>query len=177
MVASGIRKYTRRRRRDKPFQRRTWKRANPGLDDLARPRSRYKRRGCRREAGWFSLAIIYVVTPESRGSRMWSSGCSSHLGYGLKLRLTSHANRTAGISSVSTSGRMPPCLPPQRTSPLGQLDAFACFPRVPSLQKRGLADGCGNAYLEMAKRNELLIAGERVSDIPEAVAGIAAAVG
>ena len=52
----------------------------------------------------------------------------------------------------------------------GQLDAFACFPRVPSLQKRGLADGCGNAYLEMAKRNELLIAGERVSDIPEPVA-------
>ena len=55
--------------------------------------------------------------------------------------------------------------------PSGQLDAFACFPRVPSLQKRGLADGCGNAYLEMAKRNELIVMGERVSDIAELLRG------
>ena len=42
----------------------------------------------------------------------------------------------------------------------GHLAVFAMFPEKPSLAERGLRDGVGDAYLQMAKRNELLQAGE-----------------
>ena len=47
----------------------------------------------------------------------------------------------------------------------GRLDALACFPRLPGLAERGMADGVGNLYTRMVERGELMIAGERVSDI------------
>ena len=47
----------------------------------------------------------------------------------------------------------------------GAVDCFAVFPEQPSLAERGLADGCGSLYVEMAKRNELLQAGGRVTDV------------
>ena len=47
----------------------------------------------------------------------------------------------------------------------GKLEAMACFPELPSLAARGLADGVGNLYQKMADRGELLQLGRRVSDI------------
>ena len=47
----------------------------------------------------------------------------------------------------------------------GRLETIACFPELPSLAARGLADGCGNLYVQMAARGELFQAGRRVSDI------------
>ncbi len=47
----------------------------------------------------------------------------------------------------------------------GALDVFAVFPKMPSLAERGLRDGVGGLYADMARRGELLIAGERVSDV------------
>ena len=46
------------------------------------------------------------------------------------------------------------------------LEAVACFPELPSLAERGLADGVGDLYQRMAERGELFQAGRRVSDIP-----------
>ena len=48
----------------------------------------------------------------------------------------------------------------------GALEAVACFPELPSLGERGLADGVGGLYQQMADRGELFQAGRRVSDIP-----------
>ncbi|MDE0190752.1 MAG: terminase large subunit [Gammaproteobacteria bacterium] len=56
----------------------------------------------------------------------------------------------------------------------GRLDAFAVFPAHPGLEERGLSDGVGRLYLDMAARGELMIAGERVSDIAKML-GIARA--
>ena len=47
----------------------------------------------------------------------------------------------------------------------GDLEAVACFPELPSLAERGLRDGVGSRYQKMADRDELLVAGRRVSDI------------
>ena len=47
----------------------------------------------------------------------------------------------------------------------GALEAVACFPELPDLRERGLADGVGGLYRRMAEQGELLIAGRRVSDI------------
>ena len=48
----------------------------------------------------------------------------------------------------------------------GALDSFAVFPEKPSLDERGRLDGVGSLYLDMARRGELLRAGEFVSDVP-----------
>ena len=48
----------------------------------------------------------------------------------------------------------------------GTLEAVACLPELPSLAERGLADGVGGLYQQMADRGELFLAGRRVSDIP-----------
>ena len=53
----------------------------------------------------------------------------------------------------------------------GTLEALACFPELPSLVERGLADGVGGLYQQMADRGELFTAGRRVSDIPERCSG------
>ena len=47
----------------------------------------------------------------------------------------------------------------------GRLDAVACFPTEPSLAERGLRDGCGDSYIRSYERNELMLAGEFVSDV------------
>ena len=45
----------------------------------------------------------------------------------------------------------------------GPLEALAVFPELPGLGERGLADGVGGLYLQMARRGELIQAGRRVS--------------
>ena len=47
----------------------------------------------------------------------------------------------------------------------GELEAFAVFPEIPSLEDREQHDGCPY-YRQMAARGELLIAGRRVASIP-----------
>ena len=47
----------------------------------------------------------------------------------------------------------------------GTLEAVACFPELPSLAERGLADAVSNLYCQMAERGELFQAGRRVSDV------------
>ncbi len=49
--------------------------------------------------------------------------------------------------------------------PSGRLDSVAAWPRIPDLAARGLQDGVGRRYQEMFDRNELIICGERVSDV------------
>ncbi len=49
----------------------------------------------------------------------------------------------------------------------GELEAVAAFPELPGLAERGLADGVGGLYQEMARRGELIQAGRRVSDAGE----------
>ena len=47
----------------------------------------------------------------------------------------------------------------------GCLEAFAAFPHEPDLAKRGLRDGCGNLYVECARRGELLQFGQHATDV------------
>ena len=47
----------------------------------------------------------------------------------------------------------------------GAADCFAVFPRFPDLLERGRADGVDSLYVQCYERGDLLIEGERVSDI------------
>ena len=49
----------------------------------------------------------------------------------------------------------------------GRLDVVAAFPREPSLQKRGLADGVGRLYLDCHRRGELHLSGDLAVHIPD----------
>ena len=47
----------------------------------------------------------------------------------------------------------------------GRLEAVAAFPSVPDLPERGLRDGVGRLYVDMARRGELVLAGQHAVDI------------
>ena len=47
----------------------------------------------------------------------------------------------------------------------GALEAVGCFGAVPDLRERGLRDGVGRLYADMARRGELVLAGGRVPDV------------
>ena len=79
--------------------------------------------------------------------------------YALGLDLGTSASMTAAASFWPESGR---------------LAALACFPELPSLAARGLADGVGNLYVRMEQRGELIIAGRRVSDVGALLAEVLA---
>ena len=48
----------------------------------------------------------------------------------------------------------------------GRLEALGCFGDNPDLAERGLRDGVGRLYIDMAKRGELILAEGRVPDVP-----------
>ena len=47
----------------------------------------------------------------------------------------------------------------------GALSCIAAFPEQPSLEERGLRDGCGRLYRDCADRGELLTLGQRAVDV------------
>ena len=47
----------------------------------------------------------------------------------------------------------------------GALSCLAAFPEQPSLEERGLRDGCGRLYRDCADRGELLTLGQRAVDV------------
>lgn len=48
----------------------------------------------------------------------------------------------------------------------GRLDGFAVFPAIPNLAERGKRDHVGDQYARMSERGELMVCGDRVTDLP-----------
>ena len=148
---------------DPPFQRRTWKRANPSLDHLPSLREQIsaERVDARRDpdalAAFKSLRLNMGLSDTSRSvlvdADTWAAlpapvgECRD--GYVLGLDLGQSAAMSAAAAYF----------------PDGRLEACAVFPEVPGLAERGLGDGVANLYVRMAERGELVQAGRRVSDI------------
>ena len=147
-----------------PFQRRTWKRANPGLDNLpdleamirqeaqdARrdPSALASFRALRLNQGVSDVGVSVLVDADTWKAAMDLEGGGRSGDYVLGLDLGQNAAMSAAAGYFRT----------------GQLEACAVFPELPSLGERGLADGVGRLYLDMASRGELMQAGRRVSDV------------
>ena len=49
----------------------------------------------------------------------------------------------------------------------GRLEVLAAFPSIPSLSERGRHDGCGDAYMRMYERKELITTEGRTVSVPE----------
>ena len=148
-----------------PFQRRTWKRANPGLDhlpdleaviraeaiDAKRDDSALQSfRALRLNQGVADTVVSVLVDADTwRGAQALPEPGSRSTDYVLGIDAGQNAAMSAAAAYFAD----------------GSLEAVACFPELPSLAERGLADGVGDLYRRMAERGELFQAGRRVSDL------------
>ena len=147
-----------------PFQRRTWKRANPGLDHLPDleavirqeaadakrdPAALASFRALRLNQGVADTVSSVLIDPDT-----WREAMDLEAGdRGGEYILGVDLGQSAAMSAAAGYFRT------------GHLEAVAVFPELPSLGERGLADGVGRLYLDMAARGELAQAGRRVSDV------------
>ena len=150
---------------DPAFQRRTWAKANPSLNHM--PDLLAAIRNEAREAKTdpsmlanFQALRLNLGTSDVLQSTLLDAGTwerievaeSPEMGQGYALGIDLGTNAAMSAAAAYDSGT-------------GALDAFAVFPEIPDLRERGLQDGVGRAYLDMQRRGELIIAGQRVSDI------------
>ena len=149
-----------------PFRRSTWKRANPGLDhlpdleavirqeaeDAKRDESAMQSfRALRLNQGVADTVTSVLVDADTwRNAEALPEPDARANEYVLGLDLGQNAAMSAAAAYFRD----------------GTLEAVACFPELPSLAERGLADGVGALYCQMVDRGELFTAGRRVSDIP-----------
>ena len=157
-------------RDDPPFQRRTWKRANPGLDHLPDLEAviRQEAEDAKRDESAMqsfralrlnqgvgdTVASVLLDADTWRNAEALPEPDARAEAYVLGLDLGQNAAMSAAAAYFRD----------------GRLEATACFPELPSLAERGLADGVGDLYQQMADRGELFQAGRRVSDIPALLA-------
>ena len=152
---------------DPPFWQRTIKRANPSADHLPSLRARIieEQTEARRDpdalASYKALRLNMGTADISRSvlidSERWAEAMA------LEAPEVERGGYVLGID-LGTSAAMSAAAAYWRD---GRLDALACFPTMPGLRERGLADGVGGLYTSMEKRGELIRAGGRVSDIAE----------
>ena len=151
------------RQGDPKFQKRTWMRANPSLSIMPAlleviekeakeakrdPLSLASFESLRLNLGTSDTAQSVLLRPED-WSRAEGEG-ETRGRYSLGLDLGQNAAMSGASAFFIESG---------------YLDGFCVFPELPSLQKRGLADGVGRLYVDLAREGDLMIAGKRVSDI------------
>ena len=151
---------------DPPFRMRTWCKANPSLRYFPALAARYRLEAdeAKRDPSMLAsfqalrlnLGVSDTVESTLLDADVWqrieTDGDAEADGpYSLGIDLG------AGASMSAAAGYWPAS---------GALRAFAVFPELPDLRERGLRDGVGGQYTEMARRGELVIAGRRVASVP-----------
>ncbi len=150
-----------------PFRASTWRRANPGLahfpdlESVIRSEAQDARRDPAALASFRALrlnqGVADTVSSVLIDADTWRAAMDLPAAgrrapeYVLGVDLGQNAAMSAAAGYFRT----------------GELEACAVFPELPGLGERGLADGCGRLYLDMAARGELLQARRRVSDVGE----------
>ena len=152
---------------DPPFWQRTIRKANPSADHLPSLRAQIieEQAEARRDpdalASFKALRLNMGISDISRSVLVDAARWSEALALPAPERASSSyvlgidLGSSAAMSAASAYFRD------------GRLEALGCFPRLPDLRERGLADGVGGLYVSMERRGELITAGGRVSDIAE----------
>ena len=150
---------------DPPFQRRTWKRANPSLDIMPalEERLRVEAEEARRDpealasfrALRLNLGTADTVEAVLLDPGLWrkAAGEVDPAGpyvLGLDLGTTAAMSAAAGFWPET-----------------GRLEGLACYGDTPDLRSRGLADGVGSLYRTCFERGELITSPGRVSSLRE----------
>ena len=150
---------------DPPFQKRTWRKANPSLahmpDLLAAIRDeagRAKRdasllpsfRALRLNLGVADVDVQMLISASS-WARCEADELPPREGpYVVGMDLGDGTSMSAAAAYWPRTGR---------------LEALAAFPANPSLAERGLSDGVGRLYQDMSARGELLVTPGRAVDV------------
>ena len=149
---------------DPPFRQRTWRKANPSLDhmpDLAET-IRAEAADARRDPALLpsfkalrlNMGVSDIETAQLIAADTWARIEAVDLpdageGYVLGMDLGDGAAMSAAAGYW----------------PSGRLEAVAAFPAVPDPRERGLRDGVGNLYLDMVRRDELIVTPGRAVDV------------
>ena len=151
---------------DKPFQRRTWARANPSLrhmpdlgDAIAREAKAAKTDGSLLAA--FQALRLNGGTADTEVATLLDAGTWERI-EGPAERPHDGAGAVWGLD-LGTSAAMSAVAAYWPAT--GALEALAAFPHEPSLAERGLKDGVGDLYVQCAARGELVKSGRRAVDI------------
>ena len=148
---------------DDPFKVRTWHKANPSLKYMPHLRKRIEAEAKEAKSDPSKLASFKAL----RLNLGVSDTLQSHLLDASDWqRIEGDAPRNGpfvlgiDLGTNSAMSALAAYWPESK-----RLEAMACFPQKPSLAERGLQDGCGRLYSDMHERGELIIRGNRVSDI------------
>ena len=148
-----------------PFRKTTWKRANPSLPHMPALEAAIRKEAARARRDVMELASFKALRLNQPVSDVLESlliEASTWRGIEASQALQISTRYILGLD-LGTSAAMSAAA---AYSPLtGALDCFAVFPEIPSLAERGLRDGVGGLYQDMARRGELIVSGERVSSI------------
>ena len=141
----------------------TWKRANPSLDFMPALEKRIRREleEARSDPALmppFRALRLNLGVPDHEQAALLDAGTWESIeGDGdASGRYALGVDLGSGAAMSAAAGYFPST---------GALKAFAVFPELPGLADRGLRDGVGGLYADMAARGELLIAGRRVADV------------
>ena len=150
---------------DAPFHRRTWLKANPSLNHMPD-----LERAIRREAKAARSDPALLPSFEALRLNLGTSDTLQDVLVSAASWLLQEANiPRAGdaVWGLDLGTNAAQCAVASFWPDSGRLDCMAAFPSVPSLAERGLRDGVGNLYRQMADRGELIQAGQNATDITE----------
>ena len=150
---------------DPPFRRTTWLKANPGLAHLTDLEAAIRReakaarkdpallqnfRALRLNLGVADVEAAYLIDVDLWETIEGEAGRSGPCIWGIDLGTSAAQSAVAGYWPET-----------------GLLECLAAFPLEPTLEERGLRDGVGRLYRDMAKRGELHQFGQRATSIAD----------
>ena len=149
---------------DRIFQRRTWKRANPGLDRQPDLEKAIRQEAERAKKDPSALARFKALRLNLGVSDTVESVL---LDFDTWERIETDAPETAGPFVLGLDLGQNAAMSAAAAYFLegGGLEAFAVFPEYTDLLERGRQDGVDRLYVECFDRGELLTEGARVSDV------------
>ena len=153
---------------DPPFQRRTWRRANPSLDAFPQ----------------LEAAIRAEAAKAKRDESLLASFESLRLNKGVSdtpTNLLLDATTWAGIEGeaaasgpcywgVDLGGSAAQSAVAGYWPDTGRLDVLAAFPAEPDLRIRGVRDAVDSLYLDCERRGELIVLGQRTVPVARLLA-------
>ena len=148
---------------DPPFQRRTWAKANPGLDQMPDLELAIAREAKAAKRDPSALATFRALRLNQGASDTVQSTLLDAGTWEAIERAAERDGPAVWGLDLGTSAAMSAvaCYWPAT----GRLDALAAFPSTPTFAERGLRDGVGGLYAECARRGELIEAGGAAIDI------------
>ena len=150
---------------DPPFQRRTWKKANPSLDLFVDLEAKIRKEAAQAKRNSSNLASFKSLrlnqgTSEVQQSLLLDAGVWE--GIEVDTLVKPEGDYVLGLDTGTTVSMSAASAYFIKS---GYLDGFGLFASVPGLAERGLSDGLGNLYVRMYEQGDLVLGGERVSDL------------